>query len=221
MSILRDQEEECDRLAGVLYTKGLTRERVGDVFERIYGRHYSKSSISRMVECVRTQVNEWLTRGLEKYYPVLFVDCVHIKIHRRHSVSTEAFHVAPAVTDEGRREVIGIFNLPAESSAGWETIFDGLKDRGVRHIGPVVADGIKGLDSVVEEKFPGAALQRCVTHLKRNIPVKVRSEDKAPWRQTCAGCSGPDSVTILPIRHGRDGRTYATNGARTMPESER
>ena len=52
------QKEECDRLAGVLYTKGLTQEQVGDVFEQIYGQHYSKSSISRMVDSVRTQVNE-------------------------------------------------------------------------------------------------------------------------------------------------------------------
>ena len=64
LAILRDQEEECDRLAGVLYTKGLTQEQVSDVFDQIYGQHYSKSSISRMVECVRTQVNEWLERGL-------------------------------------------------------------------------------------------------------------------------------------------------------------
>ena len=49
LAILRDQEEECDRLAGVLYTKGLTQEQVGDVFDQIYGRHYSKASISRMV----------------------------------------------------------------------------------------------------------------------------------------------------------------------------
>ena len=52
LAILRDQEEECDRLTGALYTKGLTQEQVGDVFDRIYGRHYSKSSISRMVESV-------------------------------------------------------------------------------------------------------------------------------------------------------------------------
>ena len=58
LAILRNQEEECDRLAGVLYTKGLTQEQVGDVFEQIYGQHYSKSSISRMVDSVRTQVNE-------------------------------------------------------------------------------------------------------------------------------------------------------------------
>ena len=112
LAILRDQEEECDRLAGVLYTKGLTQEQVGDVFDQIYGRHYSKASISRMVECVRTQVSEWLERGLEEYYPVVFVDCVHIKIHRKRSVAVEAFYVALAVTEEGTREVLGIFNMP-------------------------------------------------------------------------------------------------------------
>ena len=79
LSILRDQEEECDRLAGVLYTKGVTQEQVGDVFDQIYGQHYSKTSVSRMMDSVRNQVNEWLERSLESYYPILFVDCVHIK----------------------------------------------------------------------------------------------------------------------------------------------
>ena len=179
LAILRDQEEECDRLAGVLYTKGLTQEQVSDVFDQIYGQHYSKSSISRMVECVRTQVNEWLERGLEEYYPVVFVDCVHIKIHRKRSVASEAFYVALAVTEEGTREVLGIFNMPQESATGWGDIFDRLKDRGVQRVGLMVADGIKGLDTVIGEKFPGTPLQRCVTHLKRNLFAKVRHGDKA------------------------------------------
>ncbi len=179
LAILRDQEEECDRLAGVLYTKGLTTEQVSDVFDQIYGQNYSKSSISRMVECVRTQVNEWLERGLEEYYPIVFVDCVHIKIHRKRSVATEAFYVALGVTEEGTREVLGIFNIPAESATGWAAIFDKLKERGVQRIGLMVADGIKGLDTVIGEKFPGTAFQRCVTHLKRNMFAKVRHGDKA------------------------------------------
>lgn len=178
LAILRHQEEECDRLAGVLYTKGLTQEQVGDVFEQIYGQHYSKSSISRMADSVRTQVNAWLVRSLESYYPVMFVDCVHIKIHRKHSVSSEAFYVALAVTEEGRRDVLGIFNIPTESATGWSDIFDTLKERGVQKIGLMVADGIKGLDVVVGEKFPGTPLQRCVTHLKRNMFAKVSHGDK-------------------------------------------
>jgi transposase-like protein len=178
LAILRNQEEECDRLAGVLYTKGLTQEQVGDVFDQIYGQHYSKSSISRMVECVRLQVSEWLERGLESYYPVLFVDCVHIKIHRKRSVSCEAFYVALAVTEEGKRDVLGIFNIPEESATGWGEIFDSLKNRGMEKVGLIVADGIKGLDTVVGEKFPCTSLQRCVTHLKRNMFAKVNHGDK-------------------------------------------
>lgn len=131
-----------------------------------------------MVDSVRTQVNAWLERSLESYYPVMFVDCVHIKIHRKRSVSSEAFYVALAVTEEGRRDVLGIFNIPTESATGWSDIFDTLKERGVQKIGFMVADGIKGLDVVVGEKFPGTPLQRCVTHLKRNMFAKVSHGDK-------------------------------------------
>ena len=233
LAILRDQEEESDRLAGVLYTKGLTQEQVSDVFDQIYGQHYSKSSISRMVECVRTQVNEWLERGLEEYYPVVFVDCVHIKIHRKRSVSTEAFYVALAVTEEGTREVLGIFNMPQESATGWEDIFDRLKERGVQRVGLMVADGIKGLDTVIGEKFPGTQLQRCVTHLKRNMFAKVRHGDKAAlaadlrdifrtgqrdytvetawtkWQEMCDKW-GKDYRAIKLLRNSADYKAYMT-----------
>lgn len=104
-----------------------------------------------MVDSVRTQVNTWLERSLESYYyPVMFVDCVHIKIHRKRSVSSEAFYVALPVTEEDRRDVLGIFNIHTESAKGWSDIFDTLKERGVQKIGHMVADGIKGLDVVVE-----------------------------------------------------------------------
>ena len=72
LAILRNQEEECERLAGSLYTKGLTQSQVGEVFDEIYGEHYSKSSISRMIEYVRNDVSRWLSRSLEKYYPIVF-----------------------------------------------------------------------------------------------------------------------------------------------------
>ena len=46
---------EC--LAGTLYTKGLTQEQVGEVFQDIYGEHYSKASISRMLDYLREDVS--------------------------------------------------------------------------------------------------------------------------------------------------------------------
>lgn len=45
MVIIRKQEEGYERLAGTLYTKGLTQERGGEVFNDIYREHYSKANI--------------------------------------------------------------------------------------------------------------------------------------------------------------------------------
>lgn len=70
LAILRDQEDECERLAGMLYTKGLTQELAGEVFSDIYGEHYSKESISRMLDYLRRGFTEWLERSLEGYCPV-------------------------------------------------------------------------------------------------------------------------------------------------------
>lgn len=59
LAVLRDYEDECERLAGTLYTKGLTQEQAGEVFADIYGAHYSKASISRML-------NDLYERGVGK-----------------------------------------------------------------------------------------------------------------------------------------------------------
>lgn len=110
MAILRDQEEECERLAGTLYTKGLTQEQVGEVFADIYGEHYSKASISRMLDYLRKDVTEWLERSLEIYYPVVFIDCVHIKIHRKRSVDNGSLLCGPG--SEGGQDQGSAGDLP-------------------------------------------------------------------------------------------------------------
>lgn len=178
LALLRDQEVECEQLASSLYCKGLTQSQVGEVFGEVYGKHYSKASISRMIEYLRADVDKWLNRSLETYYPIVFVDAIHIKIHRKRSVESEAFYVVMAVKDDKTREVIGIFNRPSESATGWQEMFMTLRERGLESIGLLVSDGIKFLEESLAKVYPGTALQKCVTHLKRNMLNKVRHGDK-------------------------------------------
>ncbi|WP_016777142.1 IS256 family transposase [Anaerophaga thermohalophila] len=178
LALLRDQELECERLAGSLYSKGLTQSEVGEIFEEVYGRHYSKGSISRMIEYLREDVDQWLSRSLEAYYPIVFVDAIHIKVHRKDRVETEAFYVTIAVKEDKTREVLGIFNRPSESSTGWQEMFESLQSRGVQSIGLLVADGLKYLEDALARVYPTTPLQKCVTHLKRNMLNKVRHSDK-------------------------------------------
>jgi putative transposase len=178
LALLRDQEVECEQLASSLYCKGLTQAQVGEVFGEVYGQHYSKSSISRMIEYLRADVEQWLTRSLESYYPVLFVDAIHCKVHRKRSVETEAFYIVMGIKEDKTREVMGIFNRPSESATGWGEMFQALQDRGVNKIGLLVADGIRFLEDALGRYYPDTPLQKCVTHLKRNMLHRVRHGDK-------------------------------------------
>lgn len=83
------------------------------------------------------------------------------------SVAIEVFYVVLAETEDGTREVLGILNMSQERATVCGDIFDRLKNRGLHRIGLMVADGIKGIDTIIWKKFPETPLQRCVTHLKR------------------------------------------------------
>lgn len=78
MALLRNQEAEIDRAVTSLYAQGLTQSQIGQVFEDLYGTHYSQASISRMTEWMHVQVKQWRQRDLQAHYPVLYIDAVHI-----------------------------------------------------------------------------------------------------------------------------------------------
>ena len=56
LGLLKSQEQEARSLTFYLYKSGLITEQVGDVFEEIYGKHYSSSQVSRMFDLVREEV---------------------------------------------------------------------------------------------------------------------------------------------------------------------
>lgn len=62
LNVLKDQQSEMQRLTYSLYTAGLTTEQIGDIFDEIYGRHYSKQRVSQMMDYAREEVQGWLER---------------------------------------------------------------------------------------------------------------------------------------------------------------
>lgn len=178
LGLIKDQEEECRKLAFELYSKGLTTDQVGDVFERFYGRSYSKSSISRMFEHAREEVKYWLERQLESYYPIVYIDATFWNTRRVDQVSKEAYYTILGVKPDKTREVLAVVNFPTESATGWSQVLAQLRNRGVNRIDLVVADGLTGLEEAVSRQFSDATFQKCVIHLMRNILSKVKPADK-------------------------------------------
>lgn len=177
MLTLKEEEQEVKNLCFELYREGLTTRKISGLLEKLYGKQYSKSTVSVMSQTFTKSMEAWRNRGLDKQYSVIYLDALQAKV-RRENVQGEAFYIALALKEDYTREVIAIETQPTETSSGWKQVLYNLKKRGVENINLVVADGLPGLEEVVLSIFPKSSFQKCVTHFKRNILYKVRSSDK-------------------------------------------
>ena len=141
LGVLKDQEEEAQKLVSSLYCSGLTTEQVGKIYEQFYGKHYSKSQVSRLLNTAREDVNAWLGRKLEKRYPILYIDATYVLTRRDESVSNEAYYTVLGVKEDRTREVLTVVNFPTESATNWKDVFEDLKERGGAVVDLLVCDG--------------------------------------------------------------------------------
>ena len=174
LALIKDQESESRNLAYELYSSGLTGQQIGGIFEQVYGQHYSKASISNMMQTAREDVFTWLERGLDKFYPILYIDATYWYTRREESVSNEAYYSILAVKADRTREVIALINHPTEGSNNWKEAFEVLKKRGLERAGLVVCDGLTGIEHAITSAFPQAAVQLCSVHLARNVKLKIK-----------------------------------------------
>ena len=173
LGLLRDLEEEAKQIAFRLYGAGLTTEQVGELFGEIYGESYCKSQVSRMFEYAREEVSAWMKRELEEYYPIIYIDATFINTRRIDSVSKEAYYSILGVKQDTSREVLSVANNPTESSSFWSDIFNDLKNRGVKEMGLVVTDGLRGMENVINKHYKEAEIQLCtVTFTKRMSKIR-------------------------------------------------
>ncbi len=179
LEILKKQEQEIRELAFQLYAKGLSTRDIENVFANVFGTNYKKSTISNISQEFKELLTNWRNRPLEKNYPIIMIDAIHSKLRRLDSVETEAFCVVVGVREDKSRDILALENIPTESAAGWEFLFNRLKSRGLQTTKLVVADGLAGLENVVSKVFENAKFQKCVTHFKRSLLAKVRNSDKS------------------------------------------
>jgi transposase-like protein len=97
-----------DDLVISLTAKGLTTGEVAAHLAEVYGATVSKDHISTITERVMDSFAEWQNRLLDPVYPVIFIDCIHVKI-RDGQVANRPVYVALATTADGGKDVLGLW----------------------------------------------------------------------------------------------------------------
>lgn len=151
-----------------LSARGLTHGDISAHLAEVYGADVSKATISTITDKVLEGMSEWQNRPLDPVYPVVFVDCIHVKV-RDGQVANRPIYIALAVTVDGNRDILGLWaGDGGEGAKYWLQVLTEIKNRGVEDVLMLVCDGLKGLPDSVATVWPATIVQTCIVHLMRN-----------------------------------------------------
>ena len=151
-----------------LYARGLSVREIQGHLEEMYGTEVSPSLISAVTDAVSEEVKVWQARPLDPVYPIVYLDCIHVKVRDTGAVRNKAVYLAIGVNMSGNKEVLGLWIAQTEGAKFWLQVVTELKTRGVQDIFIACVDGLKGFPEAIEAVYPKAAVQLCIVHMVRN-----------------------------------------------------
>ncbi len=210
-----------------LYARGMTVREIQGHLEEMYGGEVSPSLISSVTDAVAEEVKAWQARPLDPIYPIVYLDCIHVKV-REGAVRVKAVYLAIGITMAGEKEVLGLWLAQTEGAKFWLQVVTELRNRGVQDILIACVDGLKGFPDAIEAVFPKAVVQLCIVHMVRHslkyVSWKRRKEVAADLRHIYQAATADEAelrlgefedrwnTEYLPI-----GQSWRRNWSRLIP----
>ncbi|ENH2499031.1 Transposase (or an inactivated derivative) [Vibrio xiamenensis] len=159
-----------------LYAKGMTTREIVATFKEMYDADVSSTLVSKVTDAVLEQVIEWQSRPLDEVYPIVYLDCIVVKIRQDKQVINKSVYLALGVNMEGQKELLGMWLSENEGAKFWLNVLTELQNRGVKDILIACVDGLKGFPDAINTAFPNTQIQLCIVHMVRNSMKYV------PWK---------------------------------------
>ena len=161
--------------------KGMTTRQISDTLQDIYGFEASEGFISDVTDKILPQIEDWQKRPLAEVYPVLYIDAIHYSVRDNGVIRKLAAYVILGINLDGQKEVLTIQVGDNESSKYWLSVLNELKNRGVKDILVICADGLTGIKEAIAAAYPKTEYQRCIVHQVRNTLKYVADKDRKPF----------------------------------------
>ena len=164
-----------------MYAKGMTTRQISEMLEDIYGFEASEGFISDVTDKILPQIEDWHKRPLSEVYPVLYIDAIHYSVRDNGVIRKLAAYVILGINIDGQKEVLTIQVGDNESAKYWLSVLNELKNRGVKDILILCADGLSGIKEAIAAAYPNTEYQRCIVHQVRNTLKYVADKDRKPF----------------------------------------
>ena len=177
-------EKGQTRLAGfndkilMLYARGMTTRDIQAQLLEMYGVEVSPTLISNVTEAVLEEVRQWQARPLDSVYPIVYFDCLMVKVRDNQRVINKALYLALGVNASGHKELLGMWIAQTEGSRFWMGVLGELQNRGLKDILIACVDGLTGFPDAIEAVYPACRVQLCMVHMVRNSLRYVSWKDR-------------------------------------------
>jgi transposase-like protein len=146
----------------------MTTREISATFKEMYDADVSATLVSRVTDAVIDKVTEWQARPLDTVYPIVYLDCIVIKIRQDKRVINKAVYLALGVNMAGHKELLGMWLSENEGAKFWLNVLTELQNRGVKDILIACVDGLKGFPDAISSVYPDTQIQLCIVHMVRN-----------------------------------------------------
>ncbi len=165
-----------------MYARGMSVRDIQGHLKEIYGVDVSPELVSRATDAIVDELKIWRERPLEPVYMIIYIDGLVVKTREKGRVENRTVYNVVGVGADGRKDVLGLWMEATEGAKYWLAILEELKQRGVRDIFILCADGLSGIAQATETAFPKAIFQTCIVHMIRSSVRYV------PWKDRKAVC---------------------------------
>ncbi len=161
-----------------LYAKGMSVSDIKIQMQELYGAEISESLISRITDDVIDEVKLWQSRALESVYPIVFFDCLVVKVRQDKRIINKSVYVALGIDLSGRKDVLGLWISDNEGAKFWLNNLTELKNRGLSDILIACTDNLTGMSDAIAAVYPKCEHQLCIVHQIRNSLKFVSYKDR-------------------------------------------
>lgn len=152
-----------------MYGRGMSVSAIKETLAEIYGIEVSDTLISQMTDKIVPLVEEWRDRPLDTTYPIVYLDCIHIKLRKDGRVTNTAVYIVLGLSLEGKKNILGLWIGDGSEGANyWLSVLTELQERGVKRICITCVDNLTGFSEAIKAVYPETVIQKCVIHQIRS-----------------------------------------------------
>ena len=186
-----------------MYARGLSVSDIQSQLYDLYETEVSSGFISEVTNSVLEEVYAWQNRPLESVYPIVFFDCIVVKVRQDKQIINKAVYMALGLNMEGKKEVLGLWMSKNEGAKYWLSVFTELKNRGLQDILIICTDNLNGINESIVAVYPEAEHQLCIVHQIRNslkyISYKNRKEVSADLKSIYTAVNEDTALDALNV----------------------